>query len=142
MLFIYFLRSNLFCSTKDGNVNALSCVFLGPCLAPTNFELLNEVVEAPTRRIVQVMWDHTSETQHFMLSCLPKVCYTGIVNNTHSATIIVYSLDEVTLILSAIHICESYSTHLNLNRTIFPISGGTMQFMSTNEEYIHTPTSG
>ena len=128
----------MFCNT---NVNALSTVFLGPFFAPTNFELLNEVVEAPTRRTVQVMWDHTSDTQHFMLSCLPKVCSTTIVDNTHSAAIIVYSLDEVTVILSAIHVCESNSTHLNLNSTIFPISGGTMQLTST-QEYIHTPISG
>ena len=82
-------------------------MFLGPFLAPTNFELLNEVVEAPTRRTVQVMWDHTSETQHFMLSCLPKVCSTTIVDDIHSAMIIVYSLDEVTLILSAIKFYSS-----------------------------------
>ena len=99
------------------------------------------MIEAPTRRTVQVMWDHTSETQHFMLSCSPKVCSTTIVNNTLSATIVINSLDEVTLILYAIHICESNSTELILNRTIFPISGRTMELMST-QEYIHTPTSG
>ena len=99
------------------------------------------MVEAPTRRTVQVMWDHTSDTQHFMLSFLPKVCSTTIVDNTRSAAIIVYSLDEVTVILSAIHIRESNSTHLNLNSTIFPISGGAMPLTST-QEYIHTPTSG
>ena len=123
------------------NVNALSYVFLGPFLAPTNFELLNEVVEAPTRRTVQVLWDHTSDTQHFMLSCLPKVCSTRIVNNTHSATIVLYSLDEVTLILSAIHICESNFTQLILNKTIFPISSINMELIST-QEYIHTSSSG
>ena len=80
------------------------------------------MIEAPTRRTVQVMWNHTSDTQTYKISCLPEVCSTRIVNDIHSATIVLNSLDAVTLILSAINICESNSTQLNLNRIIIPIS--------------------